>query len=69
MSSAKCVTSVCTGAFIFGAAELLKGRRATTHWAFAELLPLVGATYEKAESSRTAMSSPQAELRPGSSLH
>src|SRR6516225_2907517 len=27
---------------------LLKGRRATTHWAFTELLPLVGATYEKA---------------------
>jgi cyclohexyl-isocyanide hydratase len=27
---------------------LLKGRRATTHWAYTELLPLVGATYEKA---------------------
>ena len=44
---AKYVTSVCTGAFILGAAGLLRGRRATTHWAFAELLPLVGATYEK----------------------
>jgi cyclohexyl-isocyanide hydratase len=46
--AAKYVTSVCTGAFILGVAGLLKGRRATTHWAFAELLPLVGATYEKA---------------------
>ena len=46
-SAAKYVTSVCTGAFILGVAGLLKGRRATTHWAFAELLPLVGATHEK----------------------
>ncbi len=47
-AGAKYVTSVCTGAFILGAAGLLAGRRATTHWAFTGLLPLVGATYEKA---------------------
>jgi cyclohexyl-isocyanide hydratase len=46
--TAKYVTSVCTGAIILGVAGLLKGRRATTHWAFTELLPLVGATHEKA---------------------
>jgi len=45
---AKYVTSVCTGAFVLGVAGLLKGRRVTTHWAYTDLLPLVGATHEKA---------------------
>ncbi len=51
-SQAKYVTSVCTGAFILGVAGVLRGRRATTHWAFTELLPLVGATHEKARIVR-----------------
>ena len=40
---AQFVTSVCTGAFLLGAAGLLRGYRATTHWASMDLLPLVGA--------------------------
>jgi cyclohexyl-isocyanide hydratase len=42
-AGARCVFSVCTGALICGAAGLLKGRRATTHWAAFHLLPFFGA--------------------------
>jgi cyclohexyl-isocyanide hydratase len=42
-AGAKYVTSVCTGAFILGAAGLLQGKKATTHWAYHHLLPRVGA--------------------------
>lgn len=41
--TARYVTSVCTGALILGAAGLLHGYRATTHWLSLDLLPLVGA--------------------------
>jgi cyclohexyl-isocyanide hydratase len=37
---AEYVTSVCMGAFLLGAAGLLKGRRATTHWTYVDMLPL-----------------------------
>lgn len=40
---ARSVFSVCTGALICGAAGLLRGRRATTHWASFHLLPFFGA--------------------------
>jgi cyclohexyl-isocyanide hydratase len=40
---ARWVTSACTGALLLGAAGLLRGYRAATHWAFMDLLPLVGA--------------------------
>lgn len=37
-SKAQCITSVCTGALLLGVAGLLKGRRATTHWRYHDLL-------------------------------
>ncbi len=41
---ARYVTSVCTGALVLGAAGLLQGKRATTHWMSREMLPAFGAT-------------------------
>ena len=40
---AQWVTSVCTGALLLGAAGLLRGYRATTHWLSLDLLPIFGA--------------------------
>lgn len=40
---ARFVTSVCTGALALGAAGLLRGKRATTHWASHYLLESLGA--------------------------
>jgi transcriptional regulator GlxA family with amidase domain len=36
-------TSVCTGSLVLGAAGILEGKRATTHWAFLERLSELGA--------------------------
>ena len=49
---ARYITSVCTGALVLGAAGLLRGRRATTHWTAMEYLPAFGAT---AAPGRTVM--------------
>lgn len=42
------VYSVCTGALLCGAAGILQGRLATTHWAAWDLLPFYGATATRA---------------------
>jgi cyclohexyl-isocyanide hydratase len=42
-ATAKYVTSVCTGSLVLAAAGLLRGKRATCHWAAVEHLPLLGA--------------------------
>jgi cyclohexyl-isocyanide hydratase len=44
---ARFVTSVCTGSLLLGAAGLLKGYSATSHWYVRQLLPLMGATLRK----------------------
>jgi cyclohexyl-isocyanide hydratase len=48
MESGRYVFSVCTGALLCGAAGILRGRRATTHWTAVDLLPYFGATYGNA---------------------
>ncbi len=54
-AGARFVTSVCTGSLVLGAAGLLRGKRATTHWAFHELLGDVGAIPVKARVVRDDM--------------
>ncbi|WP_339735175.1 DJ-1/PfpI family protein [uncultured Gimesia sp.] len=50
--AAQCVFSVCTGALICGAAGLLTGRAATTHWTSLHLLKYFGA---KTSTKRVAI--------------
>lgn len=42
-AGARYMTSVCTGALVLGAAGLLQGYRATTHWLSQDILVLFGA--------------------------
>lgn len=42
-SRARYITSVCTGSLVLGAAGLLRGYQATSHWYARDLLPLMGA--------------------------
>ncbi len=50
--TARFVTSVCTGALVLGAAGLLRGKRAATHWAWRDLLASFGATADAARVVR-----------------
>lgn len=51
-AAAQYVTSVCTGAFVLGAAGLLDGKRVSTHWGYTHLLEKYGATHEDARIVR-----------------
>lgn len=46
-ATTKWTTSVCTGSLLLGAAGLLKGLDATTHWNAAAVLESYGATYRE----------------------
>jgi cyclohexyl-isocyanide hydratase len=46
-ATARFVTSVCTGSLLLGAAGLLEGYRATTHWAYHDFLARCGAIPER----------------------
>jgi transcriptional regulator GlxA family with amidase domain len=50
--NARYVTSVCTGSLLLGAAGLLKGRRAASHWAWRDALSAFGATPDPARVVR-----------------
>ncbi|MHC5306029.1 DJ-1/PfpI family protein [Bartonella sp. LJL80] len=43
----RCISSVCTGALVLGAAGLLMGKKATTHWTALEFLADFGAIPSK----------------------
>lgn len=51
-ATARYVTSVCTGALALGAAGLLRGRRAATHWLWRDLLVPFGAIPDPARVVR-----------------
>lgn len=51
-AQARYVTSVCTGSLLLGAAGLLRGKRAASHWAWRELLATFGAVPDPARVVR-----------------
>jgi transcriptional regulator GlxA family with amidase domain len=51
-ATARLVTSVCTGSLVLGAAGLLRGKRATTNWAWRDLLAPFGAIVDTARVVR-----------------
>ena len=65
-AGAKYVTSVCTGSLVLGAAGLLKGYRAATHWTAMDLLEPSARSRPRRASASTATASPAAASPQGS---
>ena len=66
---AKYITSVCTGSLVLGAAGLLKGYRAATHWTAMDFLSAFRRdSDQRRASASTATASPAAASRPASIL-
>ena len=59
-------TSVCTGSLLLGAAGVLKGLEATSHWLVLDRWREFGAEPTRSASSSRARSSPRPACRPGS---
>jgi cyclohexyl-isocyanide hydratase len=59
-TAGRLVFSVCTGALLCGAAGVLRGRQATTHWATWNLLPYWPYPLDRASSSMATWSPPAA---------
>ena len=75
-AQARYVTSVCTGSLVLGAAGLLQGYRATTHWSAMQYLSAFGAIPTPSRkrcnaslisSTKTTASSPSAHTTASSS--
>ena len=62
-AQAQWVTSVCTGSLILGAAGLLKGYRATSHWAWRDQLRCSAPNRSTSGWCSTAIASPAARRR------
>jgi cyclohexyl-isocyanide hydratase len=60
---ARYVTSVCTGALVLGAAGLLRGIRATTHWASHDFLADLGAVPVQGRRDRVECHRPDTALQ------
>ena len=69
-AQARYVSSVCTGSLVLGAAGLLRGRRATSHWGSRDMLARIRRDHRRRNAwCATATCSPAAASPPASTSH